>query len=313
MEQNAIQESGQPMIVKYVETSHTGIQSHSLSRYAVGYVVRGTKYIYYGDKRLRLDRGDVFYLGIGHHYTEDVPDEGHPFEQIVFYYTPDELQRILLHLNITYRMTISNNHSCEECRTRSSVFMPAWTALRNFFQSANNYLRDELFLRDEAAENIKMTELIYHLASHEDCCLKSKLLSNIDTAKENFEQTVYSHIFCECSIEELAQLTNRSLTSFKKEFRRLFRMPPHKWFIRQRLMHSRLLLISTSKSISEIGIECTFPNTSHFIKLFKKEYALTPATYRARHLESLREQKPETVLHAEAGSFMQPEEESIAL
>lgn len=45
-------------------------------------------------------------------------------------------------------------------------------------------------------------------------------------------------------------------------------------------MHSRLLLISTNKSISEIGMECNFPNTSHFIKLFKKQYGQTPATYR---------------------------------
>lgn len=48
-------------------------------------------------------------------------------------------------------------------------------------------------------------------------------------------------------------------------------------------MQARLLLISTSKSISEIGVECTFPNTSHFIKLFKKEYGSTPAIYRMRH------------------------------
>ena len=71
------------------------------------------------------------------------------------------------------------------------------------------------------------------------------------------------------SVEELAGKCNRSLTSFKKEFRKHFFEPPHKWFIRQRLMHSRLLLISTNKSISEIGNDCNFPNTSHFIKLFK--------------------------------------------
>lgn len=135
-----------------------------------------------------------------------------------------------------------------------------------------------------------MTELIYLIASHEDCCLKSKLLSNVDTARENFEQIIYDHIFRDVSIEELARLTNRSLTSFKKEFRRHFQIPPHKWFIRQRLMHSRLLLISTSKSISEIGNECTFPNTSHFIKLFKKEYQMTPAAYRHRHLTTQEEQ-----------------------
>ena len=164
--------------------------------------------------------------------------------------------------------------------------MPAWNSIRNFFVNTNNYLRDEDFHRDETAENIKMTELIYLIASHEDCCIKSKLLSNVDAAKENFEQIVYDHIFKDISIEELSKLTNRSLTSFKKEFRRHFQMPPHKWYIRQRLMHSRLLLISTSKSVSEIGNECTFPNTSHFIKLFKKEYQMTPATYRHRHLST---------------------------
>lgn len=287
MKDSLIESAQQPMIVKYVDALHSGIRSLSLSRYAIGYVLRGTMYIYDGDRRRTLNRGDVFYLSVGHHYIEHVPENGQSFEQIFYYYTPADLQRILLHLNITYGLNISNEHSCEECRNRAHVSMPAWNSLRNFFINTNNYLRDEDFHHDETAENIKMTELIYLIASHEDCCIKNKLLSNVDSARENFEQVVYDHIFKDISIEELSKLTNRSLTSFKKEFRRHFQMPPHKWFIRQRLMHSRLLLISTSKSISEIGIECTFPNTSHFIKLFKKEYLMTPATYRNRHLNSV--------------------------
>lgn len=274
----------QPMIVKYVETLHSGIQSQTLSRFAIGYVLRGTKYIYNGDTRETISRGEIFYLGIGHHYIENCPDNTQPFEQVLFYSTPADLQRILLHLNITYGLSISNEHSCEKCRNNSFVAMPAWNSIRSFFLNTNNYLRDENFKRDQTAENIKMTELVYLIASHEDCCLKSKLLSNVDSAKENFEQIVYDHIFKEISIEELSKLTNRSLTSFKKEFKRHFQMPPHRWYIRQRLMHSRLLLISTAKSISEIGNECTFPNTSHFIKLFKKEYEMTPAAYRNKHL-----------------------------
>ena len=82
-------------------------------------------------------------------------------------------------------------------------------------------------------------------------------------------------------------------------------MPPHKWYIRQRLMHSRLLLISTSKSISEIGNECTFPNTSHFIKLFKKEYQMTPATYRHRHLTTAAESEEAFAAAAENGEIRQ--------
>lgn len=158
----------QPMIVKYLESLHNGIQSQILSRYAIGYILRGTKYIYDGDKRQTLARGDVFYLGLGHHYIENVPDGSQPYEEVLFYYTPEDLQRILMHLNITYGLNISNEHSCENCRNRTHVAMSAWNSLRNFFVNTNNYLRDEEFRHDETAENIKMTELIYLIASHED-------------------------------------------------------------------------------------------------------------------------------------------------
>lgn len=273
----------QPMVVKYVQTSRNGIQSYNLSRYAIGYVVRGKKYIYYGDVRHEVNQGDVFYLGTGNHYTEDVPDGAKPFEQIVFYYTPEQLSRILNHLSMNYGLTISNDHSCENCRSQSHVIYPAWSTMKSFFTTINQYLKDDLFNQDETAENIKISELVYLILTQPDCCLKSKVLGNIDLMKESFEQIVQSNIFNDVSIEELARKCNRSLTSFKKEFRKHFYEPPHKWFIKQRLMHSRLLLISTNKSISEIGNECNFPNTSHFIKLFKKEYTLTPATYRHRH------------------------------
>lgn len=97
------------MIVKYQETVHSGIQSLVLSRYAIGYILRGSKNLYDGDRRETLARGDVFYLGIGHHYVENVPEAGQPYEEVLFYYTPDELQRILMHLNMTYGLNISKS------------------------------------------------------------------------------------------------------------------------------------------------------------------------------------------------------------
>lgn len=272
-----------PKIVKYVEASRSGIESVTLSRCAVGYVLHGTKNIYYGDKRCRISRGEIFYLGAGRHYVENMADDDNQFEQIIFYYTPAELQQIMSQLNITYGVEISNTHTCEQCRNRQHVSMPASNTMKSFFQSCNCYLRNDFFSSD-AAENIKMSELIYMLIALGDCCMKSKLLENMDAARGNFDRIVYSNIFNDVSIEQLAGASNRSLTSFKKEFKRRFDIPPHKWYIRQRLAQSQLLLLSTSKSVSEIGIECSFPNTSHFIKLFKKEYDMTPAAYRQRHL-----------------------------
>ena len=228
----------QPTIVKYAQPYRNGIQSHTLHRHAIGYVLRGKKYIYYGDVRHEVNRGDVFYLSTGHHYTEDIPEPNKPFEQIVFYYDTEQLNKILNHLSITYQMNITNDHSCPNCDKQPDVIYPAWSTLRNFFTTINQYIKEDVFGNDETAETIKITELIYLLITNNECCLKNKILSNIDTMTANFEQTIHDNIFNNISIDELAQKCNRSLTSFKKEFKKHFYEPPHKWFIKQRLMHS---------------------------------------------------------------------------
>ncbi len=283
MDQNHLQPPGQPIIAKYVESSGNEIESLTLSRYAIGYILSGEKHIFYGDKSQTIARGDLFYLGTGRHYVQNLAADGRPFEQIVFYYTSSELQQILQHLNLEYGLEVANHHRCDRCRCFDHVAVAASSAVRNLFLFANSFLREEPRPQGDTNDRLLRTELIYLILTREDDCLRSKLLSNVDSVRDNFRQTIQEHIFRDVSISELSTLTHRSLTSFKKEFRRLFGMPPHKWFIGQRLIHARLLLISTDLSISEIGNECSFPNTSHFIKLYKKEYGLTPAAYRSRY------------------------------
>lgn len=275
----------EPMIVKYVEKSRTGIEMLQLSRFAIGCLMRGEMYLYDGDKRRQIRRGELFFLGIGRHYVEYVPDDTFPFEMILFYYTSQDIQRVLMHLTVTYGMEITNNHSCERCRKQSCVVVDPGAALLGFFQATNSYLKEASLVHNETAESLKMTELVYLIVSQRDGCMKSRLLGSADKDHGSFERVIYGHIFQSVSIEELAMKTNRSLTSFKKEFRRHFHEPPHKWFVNQRLNHARLQLIATTKSISEVGNECSFPNTSHFIKLFKRAYHMTPVAYRQQHLQ----------------------------
>jgi len=271
------------MIVKHIQSERSGIQSQVLGRHGIGYVLRGKKYVYYGDVRYEIAQGDIFYLGSGTHYIEDVPDGTKSFEQIVFYYTPQELSNIMNHLSMHYKLKISNDLGQPDHYDKSHMAYPAWDIMRHFFLTVDHYIKENVFGRDDTAESIKMTELIYLILTNGDCYIKGKILDNVDEIRENFEYIVRKHVFNDISMQDLAAECNRSLTSFKKEFRKRFYESPHKWFVRQRLMHARLLLISTAKSISEISAECSFTNTSHFIKLFKKEYGITPAVYRSQH------------------------------
>ena len=152
---NFLATDSQATIVKYVETNYAGIQLLHYSRCAVGYIVRGTKNIYYGDSRYTISRGEVFYMGVGNHYVEDIPEDGRNFEQIVVYYSPEQLQRILLNLNMNFSINIANSHTCDKCRHYNHVSFPATSTLRNLFNHVTSFLYEDNFIHDAAAENLK--------------------------------------------------------------------------------------------------------------------------------------------------------------
>lgn len=280
MEKPTNKTSETPSITRYTSTHNSGIECINLHRNAIGYIIKGEKLIYNGDQSIRVGKGEVFFLGQGTHYIENIASSGSNFEQTVVYYSSSDLKKVITAMSLNYEVSFANNHSCGSCQRSNSISIPASKSLANFFTALNSYISDGEFAHNTAAEGIKLTELIYMILTREDNCLKNRVFNSIDTTKNVFEEVIYSHIFADISVDDLASLCNRSLTSFKKEFKRLFEYPPHQWFLRQRLNYSRMLLETTRKSISEIWVECTFPNTSHFIKLFKKFYGVTPASYR---------------------------------
>jgi AraC family transcriptional regulator, exoenzyme S synthesis regulatory protein ExsA len=82
------------------------------------------------------------------------------------------------------------------------------------------------------------------------------------------------------SLEAFAQMCHRSLSSFKRDFRKHYGRSPGKWLLERRLVHSVSLLQTTRLSITEIMLECGFEDLSHFSKAFKEKFGQPPSTYR---------------------------------
>ena len=269
-------------VVKITERENSGVRSLSITRIAIGYVLSGTKYLYCNDYSYALEEGSVFILDVGFHYEENIVDSNGRFEQITFFLSPQRLQQVIFGLNINYSLSFSSHHSCSKCMSRNFVSARAATPLRNFFVGIDLSLRNSGLLHNDVGQRIKLNELIYLLLSEEDGCIRRKVLRSADTESGQFISVVYDNIFNDISVEMLAELTNRSLTSFKKEFKRLFHASPHRWIVEQRLDRAKIMLASTSRTVSEIGSECAFANISHFIKLFKQRYKETPASFRRK-------------------------------
>ena len=151
----------QPMIIKYNQVVNNGIRLQIMSKYCIGYVMKGTKYIYHNNQRKIVKKGEVFYLSAGQHYLENVSECDSEFEEVLFLYSPEQLNKILNDLSLTFKLKIENNHLCDVCSDANYVICSSWSNLSVFFHSVNQYIKDNIFNTDYTGEILKMTELIY--------------------------------------------------------------------------------------------------------------------------------------------------------
>jgi AraC-like DNA-binding protein len=84
------------------------------------------------------------------------------------------------------------------------------------------------------------------------------------------------------TLQDYSKISCRSLASFKREFLAYYHTTPGKWLIQKKLEHAKMLLDSTEKSISEIAFDSGFENNSHFSRIFKERYKLSPNFYRKK-------------------------------
>jgi len=148
---------------------------------------------------------------------------------------------------------------------------------------------------------IKSTHAIYHDLQVDEQLMRNKLLELLlllstligkEQIKEllfsgrsaqssgNFKRTIERYALEQIPLETLALLTGRSMSSFKRDFQRIFQSSPAKWFREQRLNKARDLLETGSLSVTEIALEIHYDSTSHFIEQFKARFGCTPLRYR---------------------------------
>ncbi len=95
--------------------------------------------------------------------------------------------------------------------------------------------------------------------------------------KANLKEFMYHHNTSNLSLTALAKLSGRSLSTFNRDFKKIFNTSPHSWLLKQRLDKAKDLLLSSAKRPSEIYLELGFKDLAHFSRTFKKEFKISPS------------------------------------
>lgn len=133
---------------------------------------------------------------------------------------------------------------------------------------------------------LKLKEIILLLNQTKNAPVIQSILSNLfNPTSYSFREVIEAHFYSNITIEELAQLTNKSLSSFKREFKKVYSSSPATYIRNKKLEKSLELLKSTNLRTTDIAYDCGFSDVSHFSKTFKQKFNVSPTRYKLIHFD----------------------------
>jgi len=140
------------------------------------------------------------------------------------------------------------------------------------------------FEMQELPENIaslKITEAISILRAID---------KEIDHVLANFEEPgkidladyMEKNFMFNLPLEKFGYLTGRSLTTFKRDFSKIFNTTPQRWLTKKRLELAHYQFVEKKMKPIKVCYEVGFENLSHFSFVFKKQFGYAPTELIAR-------------------------------
>lgn len=160
------------------------------------------------------------------------------------------------------------------------VQMAASELVKKYFEGVVHLFNNKAAASEEILI-LKLKEIIQLLLQTKNSTQITQIMSSLFSERTfSFKEVVEAYICEPVSVEELAQLTNNSLSSFKREFKKIYAATPGTYIIEKRVEKVADLLMISDESNSNIGYKCGFNSPAHLSRVFKTKYRVTPSMYR---------------------------------
>ena len=151
--------------------------------------------------------------------------------------------------------------------------------IETFFQDFSSYQKIEGDLCIGLTDGLAIT-ILYYLYT----CFNKLYNSDNSPTSNNSTITGLVRYIVESQnnvqIKQLAEISGYSRSNFFRYFKRVMHETPGKFLMRYKITTAKKLLCETTLPLTEIGQECGFYDSSHFIRCFKKATGMSPKQYR---------------------------------
>jgi len=232
------------------------------------YVVKGRKIWHTPNGSYDLQEGSFVFVRKGACIIEQFFDKEFCF--FLFFLTDEFICDVLK------QKTLPNDHARH--KYNPVMALNNNTAVQLFYQSMMAHF-DEVAEPDQLLLDLKFRELILIVGSNgANTEVLSFFYSLLHTPQQLSIQMVMEDNFCfNLKQEDFAKLCSRSVSAFKRDFQRIYKMAPGKWLMEKRLQYAMHLLTNNNKSVAEASFESGFENSSHFSRAFRLRFGYPPS------------------------------------
>jgi AraC family transcriptional regulator, exoenzyme S synthesis regulatory protein ExsA len=237
------------------------------------YVLTGKKILHTQGKSWELTKGKAMFVKKGACIVEQFFRE--PFCIVVFV-MPDSFIRNFLTENDALIRTSKRGLGDDQV-----IPIDADELLCAFYESVFPYFTSKQNPPEQVIE-LKFKELLLNVlnnpANDELITYFRWILNEKHTSIESVMEKNYAF---NLSLENYATLCNRSLSSFKRDFKEIYNVNPGQWLLEKKLSRAHELLQSgRDLSVADVALESGFENLAHFSKVFKNKFGTSPANFR---------------------------------
>jgi AraC-like DNA-binding protein len=148
--------------------------------------------------------------------------------------------------------------------------------LVGYLESLKSYFNDSEKINDGLVK-LKLLELLFNAVDADNRFLLQFLQLKRKTRK-GIAEVIEENFMNPVSISDLAYLSGRSLSAFKREFQATYNTSPLQWIRNRRLDKAEELLTYSNLSVTDICFTIGFENVAHFSKVFKERFGYPPST-----------------------------------
>jgi len=91
---------------------------------------------------------------------------------------------------------------------------------------------------------------------------------------------IYSNINKEIDLNSISAIASFSPYHFLRLFKQVFRETPHQYLMKIRVEKAKSMLLNTKLSITDISLDTGFDSPSHFSRIFRRYYDVSPREFR---------------------------------